>query len=163
MDWHNARVFCASWRMNPRNFGDSWTFLDLHHDEFVVHGDLSTCWMDNHAYWVLCKFGFGEQWLTLRFLPIQDFSPASFLKWTSLLDGILLNFWSVDFGHFSTLSMSVNLRRNQRISGLMGSVELAKGLAVVSLFHFSFPRAFGCTQLHSHIWSLLCRLLRVNR
>lgn len=49
MDWHNAHVFCGSWRMNPRNFGDSWTFLDLHHDEFVLRGDMSTCWMDNHA------------------------------------------------------------------------------------------------------------------
>lgn len=90
--------------MNLYNFGDSLTFLHLHHGvEFVVHGEISTYWMDNHAIWCFTFVAFVHcvvlLWKHSSTSSRHFQSSVTFLKSACLLDGILLNSSSVDFGH----------------------------------------------------------------
>lgn len=133
----------------------SLTFLHLHHDvEFVVHSEMSTCRMDNHAF---LSFTFGTigrgGWLLWKCCFTKIFSILlTFLKNACHLDGILLNSSTVDLNLYffkGFLSYLFTSWHYEVFNGLPLSGSLLCLLLI-------FNRAIGCIQLYFHIWPMFC-------
>lgn len=155
--------------------------LHLHHGvEFVVHGEISTYWMDNHAIWCFTFVAFVHCVVLLwkhsstssRHFQSSDFSEECMSSWWYSLELIVSGFWtpgslvsqncSKQFVHiltrWSLQQITLKLRSSPLSRGSWDHLNCWSVLLfVVCLFYLYFLRAFGCTQLYFHIWPMLCR------